>query len=46
MLALTSAPSDGKVNQVQKCSLIRVRLSRKRVKGGMLKVLAVEQTSS
>ena len=34
MLAFTSTPSDGKANQVQKCSLNRVRLSGKRVRGG------------
>ena len=34
MSALTSTPSDGKVNQVQKCSLSRVQLSGKRVRGG------------
>ena len=45
MLALMSAPSDGKANWVQKCSLNRVWLSGKRVRG-VLKVLAVEQTSS
>ena len=46
MSALTSAPSDGKANWAQKCSLNRVRLSGKRARGGVLKVLAVEQTSS
>ena len=34
MSALMSAPSDKKVNQVQKCNLNRARLSGKRVKGG------------
>ena len=34
MSALMSAPSDGKVNRVQKCSLNRVWLSGKRVRGG------------
>ena len=34
MLAFTSAPSDGKVNRAQKCSLNRVQLGGKRVKGG------------
>ena len=33
-LALISAPSDGKVNCVQKCSLSRVWLSGKRARGG------------
>ena len=46
MLALMSTPSDKKASQVQKCSLNTVHLSRKRVKGGVLKVLTVEQTSS
>ena len=46
MSALRSAPSDQKVNRVQKCSLNRAWLSGKRVRGGVLKVLAVEQTSS
>ena len=45
MSALMSAPSDKKANRAQKCSLNRVRLSGKRAKG-VLKVLAVEQTSS
>ena len=45
MLAFMSAPSDGKVNWAQKCSLNRVQLSGKRVRG-VLKVLTVEQTSS
>ena len=45
MLALRSAPSDQKANQAQKCSLNRARLSGKRARG-VLKVLAVEQTSS
>ena len=34
MLALMSAPSDGKANWAQKCSLNRVRLSGKRARGG------------
>ena len=34
MSALMSAPSDGKANWVQKCSLDIVRLSRKRARGG------------
>ena len=34
MLALRSAPSDQKANWAQKCSLNRVQLSGKRVKGG------------
>ena len=34
MSALTSAPSDGEANWVQKCSLSRARLSGKRVRGG------------
>ena len=34
MSALMSAPSDKKVNWAQKCSLNRVWLSGKRVKGG------------
>ena len=34
MLALMSAPSDKKANWAQKCSLIRVRLSGKRARGG------------
>ena len=34
MLALMSAPSDKKANWAQKCSLSRVWLSGKRVKGG------------
>ena len=34
MSALMSAPSDKKTGQVQKCSLIRARLSGKRVRGG------------
>ena len=34
MSALTSTPSNGKANWVQKCSLIRVQLSRKRMRGG------------
>ena len=46
MSALMSAPSNKKVSQVQKCSLNRVQLSGKRARGGVLKVLAVEQTSS
>ena len=45
MSALMSTPSDKKVNLVQKYSLNKARLSGKRVKG-VLKVLAVEQTSS
>ena len=46
MSALMSAPSDKKVTQMQKCSLNKPRLSGKRARGGVLKVLAVEQTSS
>ena len=46
MLALRSTPSDQKANWAQKCSLNKVRLSGKRARGGVLKVLAVEQTSS
>ena len=34
MLALMSASSDKKANQVQKCSLNMVRLSGKRARGG------------
>ena len=34
MSALMSAPSDKKASWVQKCSLIRVRLSGKRARGG------------
>ena len=34
MLALMSTPSDKKANWVQKCSLNRVQLSRKRARGG------------
>ena len=34
MSALRSPPSDQKASRVQKCSLNRVRLSEKRVKGG------------
>ena len=34
MLALMSALSDKKANRVQKCSLSRVQLSGKRVRGG------------
>ena len=34
MLALMSAPSDGKAKRVQKCSLNRARLSGKRARGG------------
>ena len=34
MSALISAPSNGKANRAQKCSLNRVRLSGKRVRGG------------
>ena len=34
MSALTSAPSDGKVNRAQKCSLNKVWLSGKRARGG------------
>ena len=34
MLALRSAPSNQKVNWVQKCSLNRVQLSGKRARGG------------
>ena len=34
MLALVSAPRDGKASQVQKCSLNRARLSGKRARGG------------
>ena len=45
MLALMSAPSNGKAIQVQKCSLNRVWLSERRARG-VLKVLAVDQTSS
>ena len=33
MSALMSAPSDGKVNWAQKCSLNKVRLSGKRARG-------------
>ena len=46
MSALMSALSDKKANWVQKCSLNKVQLSEKRARGGVLKVLAVEQTSS
>ena len=34
MSALMSAPSNGKANWVQKCSLNRAQLSGKRVRGG------------
>ena len=34
MSALMSAPSDKKVNQMQKCSLNKVWLSGKRARGG------------
>ena len=34
MSALRSTPSDQKANRAQKCSLNRVQLSGKRVKGG------------
>ena len=33
MLALMSAPSDGKANRLQKCSLNRAQLSGKRARG-------------
>ena len=47
MLALMSTPSNGKVNWVQKCSLNKVWLSGKRVRGGgVLRVLTVDETSS
>ena len=39
MLALMSAPSNKKASRMQKCSLIRARLSGKRARG-VLKVLA------
>ena len=34
MSALMSAPSDGKANRMQKCSLDKVRLSGERARGG------------
>ena len=45
MLALMSAPSDGKVSQVQKCSLDKCR-EWEESERMMLKVLAVDKTSS
>ena len=45
MLALTSAPSDEKANWLQKCSLYSCG-EWKESEGGMLKVLAVDETSS
>ena len=46
MSALRSAPSDQKASWAQKCSLDSMRLSGKRAKGGVLKVFAVDETSS
>ena len=45
MLALMSAPSDGKANWVQKCSLSKCG-EWKESEGLVLKVLAVDETSS
>ena len=45
MSALTSAPSDGKVSQVQKCSLNKSG-EWKESERTVLKVLAVDETSS
>ena len=45
MLALMSAPSDGKASRLQKCSLYSYR-EWKESGGGVLKVLAVDETSS
>ena len=45
MLALTSTLSDGKANQVQKCSLSKCG-EWKESEGGTLKVLAIDETSS
>ena len=45
MLALTSTPSDEKVNQLQKCSLDNCD-EWKESKRVVLKVLAVDETSS
>ena len=45
MLALMSAPSDGKVNRVQKCSLNKCG-EWEEGKGTVLKVLTVDETSA
>ena len=45
MLASMSAPSNKKASRLQKCSLDRCR-EWKESEGGVLKVLAVDETSS
>ena len=45
MSALMSAPSNGKVNQAQKYSLNKC-VEWEESKGGVLKVLTVDETSS